>query len=226
MGMQGQCYGIIRRKCYQKKEDQRELMKVCQRNFRKYMSLRTWGWFVIIQKTKPLVGQPNPEEELRKLEEAANASYGKYQEALQVTKDLQEGGEKVKEEIKALTKQLEQEQGNLSQYTERQSAASAKKVGLEAELANAQQTLASEEQARQELTAGKKAMEAEVSIVKKDLEDLELALQKLEQEKINRDHQIRSLNDEVAAQDEIINKLNKEKKHIGDNQAKSADDLS
>merc|ERR1712135_188548 len=97
------------------------------------------------------------------------------------------------------------------------------KVGLESELASAQQTLVNEEQARQAMTADKKSMEAEVTVVKKDVEDLELALQKLEQEKINRDHQIRSLNDEVAAQDEIINKLNKEKKHIGDNQAKSSD---
>merc|ERR1712203_488774 len=173
--LQGEAYGRIRRKVYQKKWDQRELMKVCQRNFRKYMQLRTWGWFVIIQKTKPLVGQPNPEEELRKLEEAANASYGKYQEALQVTKELQEDGEKVKDEIKALTKQLEAEQGNLSQYTERQAAASAKKVGLESELASAQQTLANEEQARQAMTAYKKSMEAEVTVVKKDMEDLELA---------------------------------------------------
>jgi myosin heavy chain 6/7 len=43
----------------------------------------------------------------------------------------------------------------------------------------------------------------------------------LEQEKTNRDHTIRSLNDEIANQDEIINKINKEKKHIGDNQAKA-----
>merc|ERR1719305_1569185 len=50
--MQGEVYGRVKRKLYQKKEDQRELMKVCQRNFRKYMSLRTWGWFVIIQKNK------------------------------------------------------------------------------------------------------------------------------------------------------------------------------
>merc|ERR1712045_770507 len=71
--MQGEVYGSVKRKLYQKKEDQRELMKVCQRNFRKYMSLRTWGWFVIIQKTKPLIGQENPEEELRKLEEQAVA---------------------------------------------------------------------------------------------------------------------------------------------------------
>ena len=80
--MQGQAYGRLRRKAYQKKADQRELMKVIQRNFRKYMTLRTWGWFVIIQKTKPLIGQPNPEEELRLLEEEANAKFGAYEDQL------------------------------------------------------------------------------------------------------------------------------------------------
>merc|ERR1712241_218975 len=80
--MQGQCYGIIRRRVYQKKADQRELMEVIQRNFRKFMSLRNWGWFIIIQKTKPLIGQINLEDELRMLEEKAQASYGAYEEQL------------------------------------------------------------------------------------------------------------------------------------------------
>merc|ERR1712242_213472 len=70
--LQGEIYGYSKRKEFQKKSDQRELMKVIQRNFRKYMTLRTWGWFVIIQKTKPLIGQINLEDELRMLEEAAN----------------------------------------------------------------------------------------------------------------------------------------------------------
>ena len=35
----------------------RELIKVGQRNFRKYMSMREWGWFIIIQKTRPLIGR-------------------------------------------------------------------------------------------------------------------------------------------------------------------------
>merc|ERR1711981_1265263 len=224
--MQGQCFGLIRRKAYQKKHDQRELMKVVQRNFRKYMQLRNWGWFVIIQKTRPLIGQENLEDQLKALEEEANATFGKYQEALNVTKDLEGDNEKIKEELTALTKQLESEQGNLSQYQERQTKAATLKATMEVELTQAQQQLASEEQARQAMTADKKSMEAEVGVIKKDMEDLELALQKLEQEKINRDHQIRGLNDEVAAPDEIINKLNKEKKHIGDNQSKSADDLA
>merc|ERR1719411_1036136 len=33
--------------------------------------MREWGWFVIIQKTRPMIGMPNPEEELRLLEEQA-----------------------------------------------------------------------------------------------------------------------------------------------------------
>merc|ERR1712223_2169059 len=49
--LQGECYMHFKLKIYLKKKDQRELMKVIQRSFRKYMSLRDWGWFVIIQKT-------------------------------------------------------------------------------------------------------------------------------------------------------------------------------
>merc|ERR1712050_257896 len=121
--MQGQAFGRIRRKAYQKKADQRELMKVIQRNFRKYMVLRSWGWFVIIQKTKPLIGQINLEDELRMLEEAANAKFGAYEEQLKTKAQLAEDNVLIQEETKALIKQLESEQGNLTQYTEQQEKA-------------------------------------------------------------------------------------------------------
>merc|ERR1719402_1988239 len=118
--LQGQCYGYIKRKVYNVKFDQRELMKVIQRNFRKFQSMREWGWFIIIQKTRPLIGQINLEEELRILEEQAKSAYGAYEEALNVTKDLEAANTAIQEETAALTKQLESEQGNLSIYTDRQ----------------------------------------------------------------------------------------------------------
>merc|ERR1712170_305131 len=223
--LQGQCYGHIQRKVFQKKYDQRELMKVVQRNFRKYQTLRSWGWFIIIQKTRPLIGQINLEEELRLLEEKAKSAYGAYEEALNVTKELEGQNKLIEEEKIALTKQLESEQGNLSQYQDRQAKATKMKADMEGQLDAAQKQLAREEVKRQDMTADRKTMEGEIVVVKKDIEDLELALQKLEQEKTNRDHAIRSLNDEVAQQDEVINKLNKEKKMIGDNQAKAMEDL-
>jgi myosin heavy chain 6/7 len=82
--MQGECFGRVKRACYQVKADQRQLMEVIQRNFKKYMALRTWGWFVIIQKTKPLIGRVNLEDELRMLEEAAEAKFGAYDEQVKM----------------------------------------------------------------------------------------------------------------------------------------------
>ena len=223
--LQGQCYGYFRRKDFSKRRDQRELMKVIQRNFRKFMSLRNWGWFIIIQKTKPLIGQINLEEELRLLEEKANEAYGAYKEQLETKARLQEENENAKVEIQALVKQLESEQGNMSQYTEKQAKLSAQKADLEVQLGSAGTKLTQMEAERQRATGDKKTLEGENLIIKKDIEDLELAIQKLEQEKTNRDHIMRSLNDEIATQDEVINKLNKEKKHLGENNSKAVEDL-
>merc|ERR1712025_1278676 len=223
--LQGQCYGYIRRKVYSVKHDQRELMKVIQRNFRKFQSMREWGWFIIIQKTRPLIGQINLEEELRILEEKAKSAYGAYEEAVNVTKELEAANTAIQEETAALTKQLESEQGNLSIYTDRQAKATKMKADNEQKLDQAQKALAAEEARKQQMTADRKVMEGEINVIKKDIEDLDLAFQKLEQEKTNRDYTIRSLTDEVCQQDEVINKLNKEKKMIGDTQAKAYDDL-
>merc|ERR1711931_12300 len=140
--LQGQCYKRIKGADFAKRRDQRELLVVCQRQFRKYMAMREWGWFVIIQKTRPLIGMPNPEEELRLLEEKANATYGKYKEALDVTAALEGEIGGMKDTIKALTKQLEQEQGNLSIYTDRQAKAQKVKAETEVELATQQKNLA------------------------------------------------------------------------------------
>merc|ERR1740123_1358102 len=223
--IQGEAYKRIRGYVYRKKYDQRELIKVGQRNFRKYLMNRDWGWFVLIQKTRATIGLPNPEEELRLLEEKANQTWGKYKEALDVTASLKGNMDGLKAEIAAMSKQLEEEQGNISVYTDRQTKATGMKVQAEAELKEAQAVLSEEESSRVAMAADVKAHSGSVGVVKKEIEDIELAIAKVELEKGNRDHTIKVLQDEIADQDEVINKLNKEKKHIAETQAKSNDDM-
>merc|ERR1719270_1348060 len=129
--IQGEVFKKIRGAVWEKKRNQRELLVVCQRNFRKYMALRDWGWFVIIQKTRPLIGLPNPEEELRILEEKANATYGVYKEKLDLKEKLLGENKVIEEEKRALIKQIEKEQGNVSQYHEKQAKISAEQGELE-----------------------------------------------------------------------------------------------
>jgi len=223
--MQGHAYGRLRRKVYQQKYDQMDLMKVIQSNYRKYMVLRDWGWFQLLQKTKPLIGMRDVEGELGALEAQSNEAYGAYKIQLDTMARLKEENVAIKEEKKALMAQLDSEQGDMGQYTERQSTISAQKADLEIELEDLGKKLILAEQERQDASVEKKTLEGDMGVFKKDIEDLDIAIQKLEQEKTNRDHSIRSLNDEIGNQDEVINKLNKEKKHMGENNSKASEDL-
>merc|ERR1719468_332220 len=223
--LQGEVFKRVRGKVWAQKRDQRELLVVCQRNFRKYMALRDWGWFVITQKTRLFFGIPDPTEELRILEEKANATYGVYKEKLDLKVQLLEENKAIEEEKRALLKQIEAEQGNVSQYHEAQARISSQRAEIEMELATAQNKLVQTEQARIQATSDKKELEAETTAIKKDIGDIEMVIQKLGQEKSSRDHTIKTLNDEITNQDEIINKLNKEKKHVQENAAKSSEDL-
>merc|ERR1719483_646007 len=148
--IQGQIFKHIKQKEFAVRRDQRELIIVCQRSFRKYIALRDWGWFTIIQKTRPLIGMPNPEEELRLLEEKANATYGVYMEKLDTKERLLAENAIIEEEKRALLKQIESEQGNVSQYHERQAKISAEKADLEVRLIEQQNLLVKAEQKRVE----------------------------------------------------------------------------
>lgn len=75
-------------------------------------------------------------------------------------------------------KQIESEQGNLSEYTDRQAKAISQKAELEVILVETGNKLAAMEQSRQEATVDKKQLKGENMVIKKDMEDLELAIQK------------------------------------------------
>merc|ERR1712128_304657 len=99
------------------------------------------------------------------------------------------------------------------------------KAETEVELAKQQKLLADTEQSRIDLQGEVKAHSGTIGVVKKEIEDIELAIIKVGQEKGNKDHTIKNLQDEVAEQDELINKLNKEKKFLAEGNAKSNEDL-
>ena len=149
--MQGEVLKRVRGLVYQKKYNQRQLIKVGQRNFRKFLGMRDWGWFILIQKTRGLIGLPNPQEELQLLEAKADATWGRYDEQLKTKDRLLEENMSLGTEKKALFAQLEKEQGSLSVYHDKQAKASSAIASLEVDLANAQDVLVAKEHSRQVL---------------------------------------------------------------------------
>lgn len=112
------------------------------------------------------------------------------------------------------------------QYHEKQAKILLRKAGLENELVAAQDCWYKKE-ARGRLQLLIRRFLNRLSLSRKILlKILKLPSKNWSRRKTNRDTlTIRSLNDVAINQDEIINKLNKEKKHLNENAAKAGEDL-
>lgn len=62
--MQAWIRGYLARKEYKKIQEQRIALQIVQRNLRKYMQLRTWPWWKLWQKVKPLLNVTRVEDEI------------------------------------------------------------------------------------------------------------------------------------------------------------------
>lgn len=62
--MQAYIRGYLTRKDYKKLQEQRLALVVVQRNLRKYLQLRTWPWWKLWQKIKPLLNVTRIEDEM------------------------------------------------------------------------------------------------------------------------------------------------------------------
>lgn len=74
--MQAWIRGYLARKDYKKIQEQRLALQIVQRNLRKYMQLRTWPWWKLWQKVKPLLNVSRVEDEIAvSIYDASNRKY-------------------------------------------------------------------------------------------------------------------------------------------------------
>lgn len=62
--MQAFMRGYLARKDYAKLQEQRLALQIVQRNLRRYLQLRTWPWWKLWQKVRPLLNATRIEDEL------------------------------------------------------------------------------------------------------------------------------------------------------------------
>ncbi|EDW28735.1 GL18785 [Drosophila persimilis] len=87
--MQAWARGYLSRKGFKKLQEQRVALKVVQRNLRKYLQLRTWPWYKLWQKVKPLLNVSRIEDEIARLEEKAKKAEELHAAEVKVRKELE-----------------------------------------------------------------------------------------------------------------------------------------
>ncbi|CAL4122396.1 unnamed protein product [Meganyctiphanes norvegica] len=218
--------GYLGRKSFKILQEQRIALVVVQRNVRKYMSMKSWSWFYVWQRVKPLINKPRMDDIIAALRERSETSVSACKEAEDKAIFLEKQHEQLKVEIDELKVDVEQNAGHVAQFIESQAAISAQKHELEIQVNDTLALYEQEQEAKNQVALQKKRVEGGTLSIKRDLEDLDMQLQKLNQEKETKDHQIRVCNDEIAHQEEVLNKINREKKGLQEVNAKNTDEFS
>ncbi|XDV54565.1 hypothetical protein PO909_022824 [Leuciscus waleckii] len=232
---QALCRGYVMRREYVKMTERRESIYTIQYNIRSFMNVKHWPWMKVYYKIKPLLQSAETEKELANMKE----DYTKCKEALVKAeakkKELEEKMVSLLQEKNDLQLQVASESEGLSDAEERCEGLIKSKIQLEAKLKETTERLEDEEEINAELTAKKRKLEDECSELKKDIDDLELTLAKVEKEKHATENkvglfgtkitQVKNLTEEMAAQDESVAKLTKEKKALQESHQQTLDDL-
>ncbi|KAJ8778312.1 hypothetical protein J1605_013716 [Eschrichtius robustus] len=203
--------GFLMRVEFKKMLERRIGLKVIQRNTRKFLELRFWGWWKLYNKVKPLLNVARQEEEMKAKEEELRNAMAKTQELLSKFKDLEEKMATLSQEKNDLTIQLQAEQENLMDAGERLTQMMKTKMELESQISDMRERLEEEEGTSASLGATKRKLEGELSDLKRDLEGLETTLAKAEKEKQDT-HAYLSFQktlDDLQAEEDKVNHLTK-----------------
>merc|ERR1712106_810392 len=127
-------------------------------------------------------------------------------------------------EKNALLEALEESKGGASQYLAKEEKLLNEKADVEGQLKDATTRLDNETEAKNALFQAMKKTEAEVGKTKGDLEDMESKLGAAQADKETKDAQLKNLGEEISHQEELISKLNKEKKALLESNQRTSED--
>merc|ERR1719495_2087935 len=223
--LQSGARGKASRMQFKKLQDQKLALYACQRAIRNFMTAKTWYWMQIWLAIKPhlkctqfgkfkkeyedkiALAEANIDgalEERAKVQAVFNGLEGQKNE---LSLALKSGGSAVQEIIDKTTRiegQAAEVQNELAGVQNRIKGEKTQKVALEGQI-------------------GK--INATVSQMEGEVKTQEGVLAGAEQDRADKDDQIKTLKDEIAHQSDMISKLGKEKRSVGDGRQKTEEDI-
>ena len=223
--LQGAIRAYYARRIYKKLWDHKMGLLVAQRTIRNYMIGKKWLWWSLWLTLKPNLKSGRFEE--FKTELASKTTYA--QDHLEeVIKEREEAEKKharliteVEEIRVSLTGGTNAKQDLLDKITKLEDI----KSGLQKEINIINQRIGAENENIEGLNEALKKTESNQSSMAREMRECESRLAQVQDEKADKDAQIKQMKEECLHQEELINKLNKEKKTITESKLKEEEQI-
>merc|ERR1719481_1222127 len=223
--LQAGARGKASRMQFKKLQDQKLALYCCQRSIRNYYIGKTWLWWQIWLAIKPNLkctqfGKYKQQYEDQIAE--AEAHIGNALAAREKVQGVYDGYQAQKNELElALKSGGSAVQEIIDKTTRVEGMAADVQKSLEGVMAR----IKGEKEQKTALEMQMAKTNATVAQLKDEIGNLEGVLASAEQDRADKDDQIKTLKDEIAHQGDMITKLGKEKRAVGDSRQKIEEDI-
>ena len=214
--MQGVVFGYKARKKFEFKRDQRNLIKVIQRTFRKYLHFKNWRWFSLIQLTRPLIGEVKMEEVIEKLEERETEATSMLKKKLEILCEFKSANISLAQEVTELREKAKGKFQNMEEYQDKEEELKLSLSEMKNTLKKKQCELSDIETMKEEAADEVMLNEEKIIHLESLKKDLKCGLKENFQELLQGEKLVNDLKFDVEENDKILCNLNAEKKQALD----------
>merc|ERR1712168_755327 len=223
--LQAGARGKASRMQFKKLQDQKLALYCCQRTIRNYYIGKTWLWWQIWTAIKPNLkctqfGKYKAEYEDKIA--IAEANIGKAIADREKVQAVYDGLSSQKNELELALKSGGSAVQEIIDKTTRVEAMAA---DVQKELGAILDRIKAEKEQMNALESQRIKIDATVTQLEGELQNAEASLTSSQQDKADNDDQIRTLKDEIAHQGEMISKLGKDKRSVGESRQKTEEDI-
>merc|ERR1711931_426037 len=223
--LQAGARGKAARMQFKKLQDQKLALYCCQRTIRNYYIGKTWLWWQIWLVIKPNLKCTQFGKYKQEYEDKIAVAEANISGALEAREKVQAVYDGLSSQKNELELALKSGGSAVQEIIDKTTRVEAMAADVQKELGAIMDRIKAEKEQMNALESQRIKIDATVAQLEGDLQNADAALSASQQDKADKDDQIRTLKDEIAHQGEMISKLGKDKRSVGESRQKTEEDI-
>merc|ERR1711899_188346 len=223
--LQAQARGKASRLVFKKLQDQKLALYCMQRTIRNYYIGKTWLWWQLWLAIKPNLKCTKFAQYKAEYEEKISVAENNIDKAIAECNKVKSIYERLSNEKNELVLALQSGGSAVQDIIDKTNRIEAMKNDVQKQMDETNARIRGEEEAVSSLDSQMSKIGGEAAKLRDGIKVFESTMESCEEDKMTKDNQIRTLKEEISHQEELIAKLQKEKRGVGDSRQKTEEDI-
>jgi len=223
--LQAGARGKASRMAFKKLKDQKNALYCCQRSIRAMLIAKTWKWMQLWLAIKPQLKCTQFGKYKKEYEDKIELAEANIDRAIAECDAVVAVHDRLVGEKNELNMALSSGGSMVQEIIDKTNRMEAQKNDVKKQLDDVNKRIKGEEDLINSINQSAVKVTSDANKFRSDIKTLEAQCEKAEEDKMTKDNQIRTLREEISHQEEMIAKLQKEKKSAGECRQKTEEDI-